>query len=58
MGYITAKCWRIGQGHKQTTIEVEEPAGFAGEWITPAGQVNQKRKFRVKRCQREIKTNP
>lgn len=39
MGWIASRAYRIGHGPVNSPSRVEEPAGFDGERVTPAGQI-------------------
>ncbi len=55
MGWIEAHPYRAGVGSVRSDIEVEEPAGHKGKYITPAGQNRKnKDKLRLLRNGREI----
>ena len=54
MGWIKSKSYRLGEGEVFAPQEVEEPAGYQGELITPAGQGHRKDKLRIYRKGREV----
>lgn len=56
MGWIPCRAFRIGVGSIATAEQVEEPAGFTGEWVTPCGQLVTKRRpaFRIAREGRPV----
>ena len=38
MGWIRARAYRMGVGSVYAPIQVEEPPGYTGRTLTPAGQ--------------------
>ena len=54
MGWIKSKVYRLGAGEIFKPQEVEEPGGYDGKLVTPAGQGNRKDKLRIYRKGREV----
>lgn len=55
-GWILSKGYRMGVGEIVRPLRVEEPAGYEGERLTPAGQVYKKpeHKFTISRDGRTV----